>query len=47
MPLDKLIGLWKQFVSTAAEKQWLANFSRRYLDLYASEAEFLAEKARN
>ena len=47
MQLDKLIELWKQFVSTAAEKQWLANFSQRYLDLYASEAEFLAEKARN
>lgn len=41
LPLDILIEQWKQSVSTAAEKQWLTNFSLRYLDLDASEAEFL------
>jgi hypothetical protein len=43
MPLNILIEQWKQSVSTAAEKQWLINFSLRYLDLHASETEFLAE----
>ena len=46
MPLDIVVEKWKQSVSTAAEKQWLDNFSLRYLDLQASEAEFLAEKVR-
>lgn len=41
LPLDILIEQWKQSVNTTAEKQWLTNFSLRYLDLDASEAEFL------
>jgi hypothetical protein len=46
MPLDILVERWQQSVSTPAEKQWLDNFSLRYLDLQASEVEFLAEKVR-
>ena len=46
VPLDILIEKWKQSVNTAAEKQWLTNFSFRYLDLQASEAEFIVEKVR-
>jgi len=46
VPLDIVVEKWKQSVSTAAEKQWLTNFSLRYLDLQASEAEFIVEKAR-
>ena len=44
MSLNCLVEKWKQSVSTTAEKQWLDNFSLRYLDLDASEAEFRAEK---
>jgi hypothetical protein len=46
MPLNILVERWKQSVSTFAEKQWLTNFSLRYLDLHVSETEFLAEKVR-
>ena len=46
MPLDIVVEKWRQSVSTAAEKQWLDNFSLRYLDLHVSETEFLAEKVR-
>ena len=46
MPLDIVVEKWKQAVSTAAEKQWLDDFSHRYLDLHVSETEFLAEKVR-
>ena len=34
IPLDILVEKWRQAVSTAAEKQWLTNFSLRYLDLH-------------
>jgi hypothetical protein len=46
MPLNIVVEKWRQAVSTAAEKQWLTNFSLRYLDLHISETEFLAEKVR-
>jgi hypothetical protein len=46
VPLNILVERWKQSVSTSAEKQWLDDFSLRYLDLQASEAEFIAEKVR-
>ena len=46
MPLNILVERWKRSVSTSAEKQWLDDFSLRYLDLQASEAEFIAEKVR-
>jgi hypothetical protein len=40
VPLDMVVEKWRQAVRTAAEKQWLNNFSLRYLDLQASESEF-------
>ena len=43
IPLDELVERWRQ-VAVPAEKQWLDDFSLRYLDLQASEADFLAEK---
>jgi hypothetical protein len=46
MPLNILVENWKCAVRTYEDKQWLANFSLRYLDLHASETEFLAEKVR-
>jgi hypothetical protein len=46
MSLDILVERWKQSVSTTAEKQWLENFSTRYLDLQVSDADFIAQKVR-
>jgi hypothetical protein len=46
VPLDIVVEKWRQCVSTAAEKQWLDDFSLRYLDLQASESAFNAEKVR-
>lgn len=46
MPLNILVEQWKLSVGTAVEEQWLTNFSLRYLDLHASEAEYIAEKVR-
>ena len=40
VPLDKLLELWKTVMITDAEKQWLADFSLRYLNLEASKVEF-------
>jgi hypothetical protein len=42
MPLDRMAALWKTAVITDAEKQWLTDFSLRYLDLDASQADFEA-----
>jgi hypothetical protein len=46
MPLDILVDRWKQSVSTSAEKQWLDRLSLRYLDLQASDTEYMVEKVR-
>jgi hypothetical protein len=40
MPLDKLVALWKRVMATEAERQWLEDFSLRYLELEASQAAF-------
>ena len=44
IPLDQLVERWQPVVSTPDEKQWLDDFTLRYLDLQASEADFLIEK---
>ena len=41
MPLDRLVELWKGEVTSPASRQWLADFSLRYLELEASQAEFV------
>jgi len=40
MPLDELVRRWKTVMMTEAEKQWLEDFSLRYLELEASQAAF-------
>ena len=43
LPLDRLVELWASVVRSPAHKRWIEDFSRRYLDLEASEAAFLAQ----
>ncbi len=38
-PLDQLIAAWQPRVETVSQRRWLSDFSIRYLDLSASEAE--------
>jgi len=45
MPLDSLVELWNSAGSPTEQKVWLNMFSLRYLDLQASEDDFLAHKA--
>jgi hypothetical protein len=38
--LDQLVKRWRDAVERPADREWLADFSLRYLELEASEAEF-------
>jgi hypothetical protein len=42
--LDQLIKLWGELVNTEAERDWINKFSLRYLELEASDAEYIAYK---
>jgi hypothetical protein len=44
IPLDRLIALWSAAVISAADQLWIRRFLTRYLDLEASEAEYLTKK---
>ncbi len=47
MPLDEMVRRWLAAVETPAQRQWLGEFSRRYLALEASEAEFVAQQQKS
>jgi hypothetical protein len=40
LPLDRLLNLWDQAVIRQADREWLSQFRRRYLDLSESEPAF-------
>ena len=44
MPLDGLVERWRGALDRPAAQKWLADFSLRYLELKASEAEFVKQK---
>ena len=44
MPLDRLVEIWKGEVNSPDQRQWLTDFSLRYLELEASEAEFILSR---
>lgn len=45
IPLDQLVENWRGVIERSTERDWLDDFSQRYLDLQASEAEFFAQKS--
>jgi hypothetical protein len=42
LPLDRLVGAWQAVVARRQYRQWLADFSLRYLDMEASQTDFEA-----